>query len=26
SIKNSEAGVDVHKAKDADDLFDKLGI
>ncbi|EFY4951056.1 TPA: type II toxin-antitoxin system antitoxin, RelB/DinJ family, partial [Escherichia coli] len=22
----SEAGVDVHKAKDADDLFDKLGI
>ncbi|EFD1691276.1 type II toxin-antitoxin system antitoxin DinJ, partial [Escherichia coli] len=25
-IKNSEAGVDVHKAKDADDLFDKLGI
>ncbi|EET8074240.1 TPA: type II toxin-antitoxin system antitoxin, RelB/DinJ family, partial [Escherichia coli] len=21
-----EAGVDVHKAKDADDLFDKLGI
>ncbi|MFP1482944.1 type II toxin-antitoxin system RelB/DinJ family antitoxin [Escherichia coli] len=25
SIKNSEAGVDVHKAKDADDLFDKLG-
>ncbi|EEQ7644770.1 type II toxin-antitoxin system antitoxin, RelB/DinJ family, partial [Escherichia coli] len=23
---NSEAGVDVHKAKDADDLFDKLGI
>ncbi|EFB3355926.1 type II toxin-antitoxin system antitoxin, RelB/DinJ family, partial [Escherichia coli] len=24
--KNSEAGVDVHKAKDADDLFDKLGI
>lgn len=26
SIKNSEAGIDVHKAKDADDLFDKLGI
>ena len=26
SIKNSEAGVDVHKAKDADDLFDKLTI
>ena len=26
SIKNSEAGVGVHKAKDADDLFDKLGI
>ncbi|EEQ6993952.1 type II toxin-antitoxin system antitoxin, RelB/DinJ family, partial [Escherichia coli] len=26
SIKNSETGVDVHKAKDADDLFDKLGI
>ncbi|HGY8644053.1 TPA: type II toxin-antitoxin system antitoxin DinJ, partial [Escherichia coli] len=25
-IKNSEAGIDVHKAKDADDLFDKLGI
>ncbi|MDD0807534.1 type II toxin-antitoxin system antitoxin, RelB/DinJ family, partial [Escherichia coli] len=25
-IKNSEAGVGVHKAKDADDLFDKLGI
>ncbi|EOT2830814.1 type II toxin-antitoxin system antitoxin, RelB/DinJ family, partial [Escherichia coli] len=24
--KNSEAGVDVHKAKDADNLFDKLGI
>ncbi|EOM2434485.1 type II toxin-antitoxin system antitoxin, RelB/DinJ family, partial [Escherichia coli] len=23
---NSEAGVDVHKAKDADDLFDKLGV
>ncbi|EHY7632184.1 TPA: type II toxin-antitoxin system antitoxin DinJ, partial [Escherichia coli] len=23
---NSEAGIDVHKAKDADDLFDKLGI
>ncbi|EKR5573956.1 type II toxin-antitoxin system antitoxin DinJ, partial [Escherichia coli] len=22
----SEAGIDVHKAKDADDLFDKLGI
>ncbi|EFC0551366.1 type II toxin-antitoxin system antitoxin, RelB/DinJ family, partial [Escherichia coli] len=20
------AGVDVHKAKDADDLFDKLGV
>ncbi|EIT3006444.1 type II toxin-antitoxin system antitoxin, RelB/DinJ family, partial [Escherichia coli] len=20
------AGIDVHKAKDADDLFDKLGI
>ncbi|HCP4328129.1 TPA: type II toxin-antitoxin system RelB/DinJ family antitoxin, partial [Escherichia coli] len=26
SIKNSEAGVGIHKAKDADDLFDKLGI
>ncbi|ADZ42283.1 TPA: type II toxin-antitoxin system RelB/DinJ family antitoxin [Yersinia enterocolitica] len=26
TIANSEKGVDVHKAKDADDLFDKLGI
>lgn len=26
TIENSEAGVDVHKAKDADDLFNKLGI
>ncbi|KGA70281.1 antitoxin DinJ [Yersinia enterocolitica] len=26
TIVNSEKGVDVHKAKDADDLFDKLGI
>ncbi|MDE9461895.1 type II toxin-antitoxin system RelB/DinJ family antitoxin [Xenorhabdus bovienii] len=26
TIANSEKGVDVHKAKNADDLFDKLGI
>lgn len=26
TIKNSEAGVDIHKVKDADDLFDQLGI
>ncbi|EGM3393657.1 type II toxin-antitoxin system RelB/DinJ family antitoxin [Salmonella enterica] len=29
TIENSEAGeagVDIHKAKDADDLFDQLGI
>ncbi|CDH35084.1 antitoxin of YafQ-DinJ toxin-antitoxin system (fragment) [Xenorhabdus bovienii str. Intermedium] len=26
TITNSEKGVDVHKTKDADDLFDKLGI
>ncbi|MBI6547766.1 type II toxin-antitoxin system RelB/DinJ family antitoxin [Xenorhabdus lircayensis] len=26
TIANSEKGLDVHKAKDADDLFDKLGI
>ncbi|WP_254555673.1 type II toxin-antitoxin system RelB/DinJ family antitoxin, partial [Salmonella enterica] len=26
TIENSEAGVDIHKDKDADDLFDQLGI
>lgn len=26
TIENSETGVDVHKAKDAADLFNKLGI
>ncbi|HFD6162637.1 TPA: type II toxin-antitoxin system RelB/DinJ family antitoxin [Salmonella enterica] len=26
TIENSEAGVDIHTAKDADDLFDQLGI
>ncbi|EDH6594881.1 type II toxin-antitoxin system antitoxin, RelB/DinJ family [Salmonella enterica subsp. enterica serovar Goverdhan] len=26
TIENSEAGVDIHNAKDADDLFDQLGI
>lgn len=26
SIENSEKGVDVHTAKDADDLFGKLGF
>ncbi|UGS42202.1 type II toxin-antitoxin system RelB/DinJ family antitoxin [Pseudocitrobacter corydidari] len=26
AINNSEAGVDTHKAKDADDLFNKLDI
>ncbi|EMB7255708.1 type II toxin-antitoxin system antitoxin, RelB/DinJ family, partial [Salmonella enterica] len=25
-IANSEKGVDVHTAKDADDLFNQLGI
>ncbi|MGG7053937.1 type II toxin-antitoxin system RelB/DinJ family antitoxin, partial [Salmonella enterica subsp. enterica] len=25
TIDNSEAGVDIHKAKVADDLFDQLG-
>ncbi|PHM36314.1 type II toxin-antitoxin system RelB/DinJ family antitoxin [Xenorhabdus innexi] len=26
TIANSEKGIDVHQAKDADDIFDKLGI
>ncbi|ENE6639042.1 type II toxin-antitoxin system RelB/DinJ family antitoxin [Salmonella enterica] len=26
TIENSEAGIDVHKAKDSDDLFNQLGI
>ncbi|EKS3359926.1 type II toxin-antitoxin system RelB/DinJ family antitoxin, partial [Salmonella enterica] len=26
TIANSEKGVDVHTAKDADDLFNQLGI
>lgn len=26
TIATSEKGIDVHKAKDADDLFNKLGI
>lgn len=26
TVANSEKGVDVHNVKDADDLFDKLGI
>ncbi|WP_340609921.1 type II toxin-antitoxin system RelB/DinJ family antitoxin [Xenorhabdus bharatensis] len=26
TIANSQKGIDVHQAKDADDIFDKLGI
>jgi len=26
TLEKSERGMDVHKAKDADDLFDQLGI
>ena len=25
-LRRSEAGIDVHTAKDADDLFEQLGI